>query len=257
MRSLQARQTEDSPKQPMKVDDTNERLCVHCLVDLPKNEVTKDHVFPSSWYTDDTPPEVQRWTVPSCKACNGKFGVLEKELFIRLALCIDPRKAEASGITKKLLRTLGVGPDMPEKEREIREKLRLEVLAATKPYTGDETLPTLPGLGLHQGFSPESQRAVPIRADCLDAVLEKVFRGCEYVLNNRQYVKLPRSIGIYHVHQEPSQVAQTFSKFATRTSLGPGFEIKRAATQDGEYAVLYKAIIWGTLVSYASIDMYF
>jgi hypothetical protein len=234
------------------MNNNTEQLCVHCLTALPKNAITRDHVFPSSWYTDNTPGTIQRWTVPSCRPCNGKFGELEKELFIRLALCLDPTKAEASGINKTLRRSFGIGSGISEKEKQIRKKLLEKVLGESKPYAGEETFP---GLGLHKGFPPEIQRTILFRADCLFAVLEKVFRGCEYVLNNQRYVKPPYSIQLYHVHEEPPDVATVINKFATTSSLGPGFEVKRAAAHDDEHVVLYKATVWGTIISYASINM--
>jgi 5-methylcytosine-specific restriction endonuclease McrA len=70
--------------------------CVHCLKPLEKK--TKDHVFPSSWYPETTPANIQRWTVPSCAECNGKFGEMEKELFIRAVICVGPVKGEAAGL---------------------------------------------------------------------------------------------------------------------------------------------------------------
>src|SRR5262249_9545678 len=155
---------------------------------MPVKKSTKDHVFPKSWYTDDTPSWVQRWTVPSCATCNGKFGALEKGLFLRLAMCIDPAKAEASGITKALLRSLGVWEGISDGEREIRKKLLKGILAETKPYRGEKPLP---GLGPHQGFPPEIQRTIPIPENLLMAVLGKIFRGSEYILNNDRYVMPP------------------------------------------------------------------
>jgi hypothetical protein len=202
----------------MTAENSGEQIrCVHCLTPLPNKEVSKDHVFPSSWYTDDTSPKVQRWTVPSCKKCNGRFGDLEKELFLRLAVCIDPDRAQAAGINRKLLRSFGIGPDISDREKEIRRKLRDKILAESTPYTGDETLP---GLGQHQGFSPEAQSVMPIPADLLFAVLEKIFRGGEYILNKGRYIEPPHSIKIYHVHEEPASITQMLRKFATTTSLG-------------------------------------
>src|SRR5712664_2404712 len=86
---------------------TTAMKCVHCFIEL--NEKTKDHVFPTSWYPDTTPTQVQRWTVPSCARCNGTLGRIERELFVRLALGTDPTKAEASGMSKTALRSLGIG----------------------------------------------------------------------------------------------------------------------------------------------------
>jgi hypothetical protein len=234
----------------MTAENPEEQIrCVHCLTPLPNKEISKDHVFPSSWYTEDTSPRVQR---SSCKKCNGRFGDLEKELFLRLAVCTDPAKARAAGINRKLLRSFGIGPDISDREKEIRRKLKAKIFAESTPYTGDETLP---GLGPHQGFSPEAQRVMLIPADLLFAVLEKVFRGSEYILNKGRYIEPPHSIKIYHVHEEPASITQVLRKFATTTSLGPGFELTRATPNDDERMALYKAMIWGTLVSYASIDV--
>src|SRR5271155_3734122 len=95
--------------------------CVHCHEPLKKKR-TKDHVFPRSWYPRTTPANVQRWTVPSCGSCNGKFGEMEKELFIRLVLCVGPVKAEASGLSRAALESLGVGvPGLSLTEKRHRE----------------------------------------------------------------------------------------------------------------------------------------
>lgn len=80
--------------------------CIHCREVLVK--ATGDHVFPSSWYPDVTPSNIQWWKAPSCKRCNGQFGAMEQDLLVRFGLCIDPRKAAASGISKKALSALGI-----------------------------------------------------------------------------------------------------------------------------------------------------
>ena len=163
-----------------------EKFCIHCLTPITK--LTKDHVFPRSWYTDNTPPEIQRWTVPSCQNCNEKFGKLEKELFIRLSLCIDPNKAEASGVNKKLLRTLGFGENISNKEKVIRKKKLENILLEVRPYEGQKPFP---GLGLHEGYSPEMEKIIPVPEQYLIPVLEKIFRGTEYILGER-YIKPPK-----------------------------------------------------------------
>lgn len=229
--------------------ESREKLCIHCLIPLTKS--TKDHVFPRSWYTDDTSLKIQRWTIPSCQNCNGKFGKLEEELFIRLAPCINPSKAEASGISRKLLRTFGIGEDISENERSIRKKKLESILQEVRPYEGQKPFP---GLGLHDGYPPEIQKIIPVPVDYLIPVLEKIFRGTEYILGGR-YIQPPHEIKIYHVDEEPTEVTKLIEKFGYSTSLGPGFIIQRAASSVGDLVILYKAIIWGILISYASIDL--
>jgi len=213
-------------------------ICIHCLEDLKKK--TRDHVFPSSWYTDDTPSWVERWTVPSCRACNEKFGKLEQELFIRLVPCIDPKKAEASGITNKLIKTFQKRPHFL---RELSKNL--------KPYS--KNMKILPGLGLHKGFSIESQKGIDVPRNLLISVLEKIFKGVEYKLTG-QHIKDPYNLEIYHVYEEPELVKNLFQKNKKVNFLGPGFKLERISPDGRTRPVLYKTTIWGTLVSYAWID---
>src|SRR5437868_4605227 len=100
--------------------------CVHCHKTLTKR--TKDHVFPKSWFPENTPSNVQRWTVPSCADCNGNSGEMEKELFMRLTLCVDPRKAEASGLSRRALQSMGVKVSgISTDERTHREALKAKI----------------------------------------------------------------------------------------------------------------------------------
>jgi hypothetical protein len=134
--------------------------CIHCREVLIKR--TKDHVFPSSWYPDSTPPTVQRWTAPSCERCNGEFGEMEKELFVRLALCVDPRKPAAQGLSERAVRSFGVDVQgISEEERRHREALRDKIRGEMKPYTPDIEPHILPGLGPH----PELPAGEQIRID--------------------------------------------------------------------------------------------
>jgi hypothetical protein len=85
--------------------------CVHCgglFVDKPNDPMSRsvDHVFPTSWFPDSTAGTVQRWTVPSHRECNTDLGAIEKGVFLRLAMCVDRRKIQASGVAQKALRSL-------------------------------------------------------------------------------------------------------------------------------------------------------
>jgi len=151
--------------------------CVHCS--QPITEQTKDHVFPKSWYPVTTPPGVQRWTVPSCKKCNWELGKIERELFIRLALCLDPNKAEASGLSSKAIRSMGIGAEgISLKESLHRRFLKVKIIRSMRRYElGTETLP---GLGVHSGFPEHELLAIGIPEEQLRAVATKIVRGCEF-----------------------------------------------------------------------------
>ena len=146
--------------------DESTLRCVHCL--RPITENSDDHVFPASWYPDDTPQQVQRWKAPSCSACNGTLGKIEKELLLRLGICIDPATAQAAGISAKVLRSLGVGgAGKSEKERTLRAKTKARILRELIPYDDVKGNPgILPGFGPHAGFADEEQHAILAKQGC-------------------------------------------------------------------------------------------
>src|SRR6266699_2709643 len=110
-----------------------DKRCIHCL--QPIRAKSEDHVFPTSWYPDTTPDTVQRWKVPSCPDCNNRLGKVEKELLIRVGICMGPDVVEASGIPGKVLRTLGVGgAGGSEKERGLRGKTKQRIVGEFIPY---------------------------------------------------------------------------------------------------------------------------
>ena len=224
--------------------------CVHCRKALIKK--TKDHVFPKSWYPTNTPPTVQRWTVPSCPGCNGKYGEMEKDLFIRAAMCVGPVKAEAAGLSRKAVESLGVGAaGLDPKERRHRQALKAKILKEMRPYKpGTEYFP---GLGPHAGFPEAQQFEIPISEKLLKEVASKIVRGCEYVLGGKRIIEQPYAVEIYFAHEhEIEDVLRLFDRFGP-AQLGPGFSVKRAVAHDERGTALYKIDIWGTWTIYASI----
>jgi hypothetical protein len=214
-----------------------------------------DHVFPSSWYPDSTPGNVQRWTVPTCGRCNGDYGEIEKELFVYLALCLDPRKAEASGLAKRALRSFGVDvTGISQEERRHRETLRDKVLQEMRPYTPDIQPHEIPGLDFRTEFPVELQKQLRIPADKLHKVLTKIVRGSEYWLGHGRIIDPTWEITIHLMR--PADVPQDVSKLFTSLGsvhLGPGLQMRRAAANDGSNALFYKLTLWGSLTYYSAI----
>jgi hypothetical protein len=224
--------------------------CVHCRALLTKP--TKDHVFPSSWYPDSTPPKVQRWTVPSCERCNKESGALEEELLHTLAFCIDPRKQAASGVSKRALRAFGIGVrGLSESERQIRRKLRDEFLRKLKPYDKSVDPYTIPGLGPHAGFPVEEQMQIGIPVNAVHSVAKKILRGCEYWLAEGRIVEPPYELEVYLPSETPEEVSRHLP-FGL-DYFGPGCRIRRAVPIDEPNVAIYEILIWETLKLYFSI----
>ena len=92
--------------------------------------------------------------------------------------------------------------------------------------------------------------------DQVGEVAKKIVRGCEYSLANERIVDEPYREEVYFVHEKnvPQDVTQIFEGPSAKTThLGPGFVVTRAQAQDEPCSVVYKIVLWGTVVIYASI----
>jgi hypothetical protein len=227
--------------------------CIHCRETLI--ETTRDHVFPSSWYPDTTPGEVQRWTAPSCRRCNGEFGRLEEELLIFLACCIDPTKEAASGLYARVRRTLGIGVEgLTDEEKGRREARRRKLLSDAQPISAEVLPHIIPGLGPHPEAPLSSQRQLLIDAEIIHAVVKKIVRGCEYWLGGGRIVEASYEAEVFFPTEIPEAVAKIMATFAFGpVHLGPGLQIRRAGAQDDPLTAIYELVMWETLTVYASI----
>jgi hypothetical protein len=227
--------------------------CIHCREEL--TTVTKDHVFPSCWYPDTTPAQVQRWTAPSCKSCNEHFGELEKELLVYLVYCIDPRKPAAQGLYERARRTLGIGvEDLSDEEKQHRDMMRRKLMNEAQPYSAEIEPHILPGLGPHPEAPANSQMQVRIKAESINEVVKKIVRGCEYWLAGGRIIEPPYEINVFYPTSTPADVNNLMAAFAFGpVHLGPGLKIRRGAAHDDPLSVIYELVIWDTLTVYASI----
>ena len=227
--------------------------CIHCRRVLVKK--TKDHVFPDAWYPQSTPANVQRWTVPSCGDCNHKYGEMENEVFVPLALCVDPRKIAAAGLSKKALRALGigVGDELDEAEKQKRRAVREKILKRMRRYSPEVQPHVIPGMGPHPEAPPNEQFQIHFPANKLHDVLGKVVRGCEYWLADGRIVEPRCELSVHFVHDaDVPGVVRAFAPFGP-VYLGPGFRVRRAGAHDEPLAALYEIILWDTLKFYAVI----
>ena len=205
--------------------------------------ITADHVFTKSWYPDTTQPTVQRWTAPSCPECNRELGRLEKDLLIRLVLCVNPKSEAASGLTEKVLRSLGLDTDqLPEEEKARRDNLRARIRAELMPSAAVAEKPEarIPGLGPRES----AEWSIPIPWASLSIIAEKIVRGCEYNIKGR-YLELP--YGIRTFVDGSNVLPEPYASYAKGFDLGPGCTVRRLFAAEDPNVVLYWISVWGTL----------
>jgi hypothetical protein len=223
------------------------RKCVHCL--RVSKEVTDDHGFPSSWYPDTTPHTVQRWTAPSCEKCNHELGRLEKDMLIRVILCIDPRKEAVSGLATRVLRSLGLHVDgLTGNEKAFRDRLGAKLRAELLPSADVSVETVIPGLGPYEN----SPWMVPIPWASLSIITEKIVRVCEHKINAR-FVESPYAVSTA-VDGARGVLPEPLRPFAKVFDFGPGFKVTRLHTIEDPMVVRYWMSIWDTLHLRAYID---
>ena len=224
--------------------------CVHCLEHAEYRNW--DHVFPKGWYPTSTPDDIEKWKIPTCKSCNDYYGRIESELGILLSLCVDPDTAESAGIYEKTLRALDATKGKTRKDAIARAKKRDEILAALVSGNDVPKESIYPGLDDRWGQKEQDQRAISIPADSLTKLVEKIIKGITFLESGRY---LDEEIELEHLvvdEHGASQIIELIEKYGETHSRGPGIEIKRVVTPEDGISALYKIVIWGEVVMYAS-----
>lgn len=226
--------------------------CVHCLKE--SDNLNSDHVFPASWYPDSTPNNQYKWQIPSCVECNSKYGVIEKDLLIRLGLCLDPQDTACRGIAEKALRSIDPNSARNEKDRQARLAKRRQIMSQT--LEGD----AIPNESIYPHFEsrhaiPDSERmAVTISKKSIERLGEKIVRGILY-LESGVYIDESYKIHVFALTDDgAAPFVELANKFGQAHSIGPGIEVIKATVADDGISSIFVVTIWGRFKTYILVD---
>jgi hypothetical protein len=214
---------------------------------------TWDHVFPRAWYPETTPLDLEKWHIPACLRCNGQYGKLENDLLIRFGMCIDPDKAEASGIADKALRALNPRFAKTPKDARARLREREKFIARLKPASRLSRRARFPGLAPPPTHGGDTPMAVPIPGESLRRLVEKICRGIFYI-NDESFIEPPYEI-VHHVVDErgAAPAVEILEQYGAVFAREPGITVCRAVVPENRRAALFSIEIWGQLKLYASV----
>jgi len=231
------------------------QCCIHCLNYF--DELTKDHIFPESWYPDSTPLSMEKWVVPSCPSCNNKLGEIESELYKKFALCMNSSDIASSGISEKVIRQYF---SLPEEDNRTkgRKLANLKKLFKNVKWFDNDKLPN--NIAKNFGnIAPNSKKSILINIppELLNPFCEKIIRGLEFKLmgklinNDRkiQFLHLPDSTEF--LSQELAELNNAFRN-GPKIDRGPGFLIQY--TKDIYSQMGYHVTIWGRWEIWAAIS---
>jgi hypothetical protein len=147
--------------------------CVYCRVEIA---VEREHVFPASWYPNNTPKTVQRLTVPSCRACNERWKGIEESVGHDLLMVFDPDHPDADGVLDSIMRGWDPGSTTDQREAERRSGRANAILKTTVWAKPHDRAPPLP-VQLPDGSVALSSPAREIDSRALNDLAEKFIRG--------------------------------------------------------------------------------
>lgn len=225
--------------------------CVHCLGDFQIRNW--DHVLPRSWYPNSTPPNLEKWQVPSCKKCNSDYGKLEEELFVMLAMTVTPNSEASSGIFERALRSVDPSQGRDKRDRKSRQARKQKVLQSL--LHGNE----IPNEGIYPGLAErwhrarEDQVALLVPADYIRRFCEKIVKGITYRESNT-FIEPPFSIEFYALDEGEAEPIKTMlDRHGSIYTRGPGFEVVRVVPPDEPRAAIFRIKLFGEFVMYASV----
>ncbi len=173
--------------------------CVHCLNDpVARNW---DHVFPLSWYPDTTPPNLDKWKIPSCVACNDDLGVMENDLFVRLGHVLDPYHPGSSGLYDRARRAIDPDAATHEGDRRARAAARKRFL---EHVLVGEAIPdhgVYPGLDDRWNQPTDDRMAILFPKRGVERISEKIVRGISYI-EGRKFIEPPYKIQVFVLTSE-------------------------------------------------------
>lgn len=193
--------------------------CVHCL--RPLQGRTKDHVFPRAWYPKSTPPDMQRWTIPSCSTCNKQHGCNEEYLLVRMGLCFDPDDSEFSDIANKAQRAIDPGAAKNAKDARKRAHLRQSIRSELFTAGPEVDSHALAGFDATWAHPNGSYTAVPIDAHALQTLATKMAKGLAYIYDHN-YIGDTHDFIVRHVRGPESDIESMLRKHGASANRGPG-----------------------------------
>jgi len=224
--------------------------CVHCLE--YSDNLTWDHVFPQAWYPDTTPPNIEKWKIPSCTRCNREYGKLEEDLLWRFGLSIDPEDQKSLGISNKVL--CSTRPIFAKNERDRKHRA-----AKLKNIVEQLMLPNFPEKGVLPNFGPQPNLrydqnvTIPINEESLAKLGQKIIRGITYLFNN-SLIDNRYNINVYLIEDHKArEVVKTIETYGEIHDRGPGIVVKHAMSDEGGLSSLWFIEIWGKLRLYGVV----
>lgn len=174
-------------------------------------------------------------------------------MLLRLALTVDPKVPETSGIVAKALRSMKPEAGKNERDRSARaaRATRLGAELIDGPVIPLQSV--YPGLGERWGRPVGSGIGIPIPASSFRRLTEKIVRGI-YFIEHKKFIEPPYVIEFYALSDEGAEPVRTLiEQHGSEYARGPGIIVRLAVPEDEPTSSLVEISVWGQFKMYASI----
>jgi hypothetical protein len=218
------------------------KRCVHCLNYF--DEITDDHLFPKSWYPENTSPKTQRITIPSCDKCNKEYGKIEEELKTRMGLATNPENEGSQGILTSVKKSMDGAKGRNEKDSKIRAFKKAKMAKDLFEVDEKENKGVFPSLDPPKYNQGEKRAAVPVDAEMIDKFGKKLVKGIIYH-ESKQYVENPYTIKVMVMKESADNpVDKVLEQQGKTYDFGPGLSVRKAGINDDPIGSVFEITIW-------------
>lgn len=221
-----------------------------CIFCGNRGEVTDEHIFPESWYPDDTPKNLWKWQAPACYECNHKYyAPKELNVFPFLAMATDPDAPGAKGIAERAFRATDESAGAKPKDRAARARLRdlmrerMEMIRSADVPEGADYL----------GYRHQVHELLStyVKAEDILPVIGKIARGFIYIDSGKRITD-EFSVKVF---RELSNVPPVFRGMtANETAVcGPGIKVDIVRIDPYPPMSFMQITIWDTHVWYVAV----
>jgi hypothetical protein len=240
------------PKELINVEraDNKTMKCIHCLNEIPVGKKEKDHLFPKSWYPDTTSDKIQRWTIPSCSACNRAYGEIEKEMLISIGMAIESSHYASMGVSQKAINSLDHSRANNKKDRLAREATRKKITGRLVTNVSATSVGIIPNLARGEDKTIQYDSGLFIPAEHITMLCRKFVKGVTWLANKHLIDENEYKIDSFPIL--PDNIVLPRLMQGADYSRPPGLIIKRVHLNEDPDNALFLIIIWQQYLLYAS-----
>jgi len=225
--------------------------CVHCLSDPVERDW--DHVFPRSWYPDETPLNLAKWQIPSCIVCNRKYDKIESDFLSRVGLALDPDHPASRSVVQTALRSMKPSAGRDVRDSSMRLARGRKILAEMLQGAEIPLQATIPGMSERWGRALDEQVAVLVPAQSLELITKKIVRGIFYI-EDGIFIEPPFVIDFFVLPEEDTGVwTQSLDQFGKIYARPPGLFVRRAVVPEDNTSSIFEVVFWQQFRTYASV----